>query len=171
MWFFLPQWFAIVMSLFALLQNLVNLNEINLTKCNELMELPDFSKAQNLKSINLSFCGSLRHVHPSILSLGMLEVLNLFSCEKLETLESETHLRSLEELSVGHCSSLKKLSLSLEKPSFLDLKTGVKISHLFIGCLNRVIEIRVDGSRLENLPTEWGAWNLWWHLNFIIIAK
>ncbi|XP_015938814.1 disease resistance protein RPV1 [Arachis duranensis] len=103
-------------------QNLVNLEEVDLTDSRKLVELPDFSKADNLKSVHLSGCRSLRHVHPSLLSLGKLELLDLLNCAKLEMLETKMHSKSLKHLSiksrtslippyVSHLSSLRKLLL------------------------------------------------------------
>ncbi|RYR39142.1 hypothetical protein Ahy_A09g044600 isoform B [Arachis hypogaea] len=101
-------------------QNLVNLEEVDLTDSQKLVELPDFSKTDNLKSVHLSGCRSLRHVHPSLLSLGKLELLNLLNCAKLEMLETKMHSKSLKHLYiksrtslsyVSHFSSLRKLLL------------------------------------------------------------
>ncbi|XLR43198.1 hypothetical protein S83_027858, partial [Arachis hypogaea] len=91
--------------------NLVNLKEVDLAECRELIELPDFSKAYNLESVDLSYCRSLRHVHQSILSLGTLGYLNLHNCKNIKAIESEIHLRSLQQLHVEGCSSLRKFSV------------------------------------------------------------
>ncbi|XLR43964.1 hypothetical protein S83_028624 [Arachis hypogaea] len=72
-------------------KNLVNLEEVDLTDSQKLVELPDFSKADNLKSVHLSGCRSLRHVHLSLLSLGKLELLDLLNCAKCEMLETKMH--------------------------------------------------------------------------------
>ncbi|RYR39156.1 hypothetical protein Ahy_A09g044618 [Arachis hypogaea] len=100
--------------------NLVNLEEVDLTDSQKLVELPDFSKADNLKSVHLSGCRSLRHIHPSLLSLGKLELLDLLNYAKLEKLETKMHSKSLKHLYiksrtslsyVSHFSSLQKLLL------------------------------------------------------------
>ncbi|KAL4356744.1 hypothetical protein AHAS_Ahas09G0117300 [Arachis hypogaea] len=101
-------------------KNLVNLEEVDLTDSQKLVKLPDFSKADNLKSVHLSGCRSLRHIHPSLLSLGKLELLDLLNCAKLERLETKMHSKSLKHLYiksrtslsyVSHFSSLQKLLL------------------------------------------------------------
>ncbi|RYR40356.1 hypothetical protein Ahy_A09g046102 [Arachis hypogaea] len=122
------------------LENLVNLKEVDLAECRELIELPDFSKAYTLESVDLSYCRSLRHVHQTILSLGTLGYLNLHNCKKIKALESEIHLRSLQQLHVEGCSSLRKFSLSLEVES-LNFSSRVKLSHLSVGCLSKVKDI------------------------------
>ncbi|XLT71821.1 hypothetical protein HN873_028247, partial [Arachis hypogaea] len=122
--------------------NLVNLKEVDLAECRELIELPDFSKAYTLESVDLSYCRSLRHVHQTILSLGTLGYLNLHNCKKIKALESEIHLRSLQQLHVEGCSSLRKFSLSLEVES-LNFSSRVKLSHLSVGCLSKVKDIGV----------------------------
>ncbi|RYR39163.1 hypothetical protein Ahy_A09g044626 [Arachis hypogaea] len=111
-------------------QNLVNLEEVDLTDSKKLVELPDFSMADNLKSVHLSSCRSLRHVHPSLLSLGKLELLDLLNCAKREMLETKMHSKSFKHLyiksrikitsrwkpcevpvSIKHLTELKTLSL------------------------------------------------------------
>ena len=55
-----------------LLQNLVNLKDVKLYGSKVLKELPDFSKAINLKVLDIRSCDQLSSVHPSILSLKKL---------------------------------------------------------------------------------------------------
>ncbi|XP_052110211.1 disease resistance-like protein DSC2 [Arachis duranensis] len=98
-------------------QNLVNLEEVDLTDSKKLVELPDFSMADNLKSVHLSSCRSLRHVHPSLLSLGKLELLDLLNCAKqitsrwkpCEVPVSIKHLTELKTLSLKGCKMLQHL--------------------------------------------------------------
>ncbi|XP_054782008.1 disease resistance protein RPP4-like [Prosopis cineraria] len=96
-------------------QDLVNLKRLDLSWSEQLMELPDFSRARNLEEVVLTDCESLHSVHPSILSLQSLVLLVVFGCGKLESLESETHLESLSYLGVSHCKNLKKFCLSSKK--------------------------------------------------------
>ncbi|KAL4356751.1 hypothetical protein AHAS_Ahas09G0118000 [Arachis hypogaea] len=134
-------------------QNLVNLEEVDLTGCQKLVELPDLSKAKNLKSVQLSNCRSLAHVHPSILSLGKLELLDLLNCIKLEMLGNKKHSRSLKHLCVAGCSNLLEFALSSEEIEYLDLShTGIKVLHPSIGRFTKVKEISLCGIRLKNLP-------------------
>ncbi|MED6215934.1 hypothetical protein PIB30_003141 [Stylosanthes scabra] len=135
-------------------QNLMNLEEVDLTGCQKLVELPDLSKANNLKTLRLSNCISLPHVHPSILSLGKLELLDLLNCMKLEMLGNKNHSRSLKHLYVDGCSNLIEFALSSEEIEYLDLShTGIKVLDSSIGRFTKVKEISLCGLRLENLPT------------------
>ncbi|QHO34509.1 Putative disease resistance protein [Arachis hypogaea] len=137
-------------------QNLVDLEEVDLTGCQKLVELPDLSKAKNLKSVHLSNCRSLAHVHPSILSLGKLELLDLLNCIKLEMLGNKKHSRSLKHLCVCGCSNLIEFALSSEEIEYLDLShTGIKVLHPSIGRFTKVKEISLCGIRLKNLPDGW----------------
>ncbi|KEH28834.1 disease resistance protein (TIR-NBS-LRR class) [Medicago truncatula] len=61
-------------------KDLINLKEVRLSYSMLLKELPDFSKAINLKVLNISSCYQLKSVHPSILSLNRLEQLGLSWC-------------------------------------------------------------------------------------------
>ncbi|XP_054796831.1 disease resistance protein RPV1-like [Prosopis cineraria] len=110
-------------------QNLVNLRKIDLTDCYNLIELPDFSKASNLKQVYLSKCTSLRDLHPSILSLHKLEILALDWCEALTSLRSDTPLRSLRDLSLYDCSRLKVFSVTSHNMRHLNL-AGTAVSEL-----------------------------------------
>ncbi|XP_040866510.1 disease resistance protein TAO1 [Glycine max] len=52
-------------------QNLVNLKDINLGFCENLVEVPDFSMASNLKVLALPQCKScVKFIHPYCLSLS-----------------------------------------------------------------------------------------------------
>lgn len=131
----------------------MNLKRVNLSGSKQLRELPDFSKAQNLEWVDLSYCESLSNVHPSILSLQRLVTLNLYRCKELRSLRSECCLTSLRELSVNYCYSLKEFSLKLGEIKFLNLKfTEAEIFHLSAGCLSNLRWLGLNGSRLKNFP-------------------
>ncbi|XP_028763117.1 TMV resistance protein N-like [Neltuma alba] len=109
-------------------QNLPNLIKITLAQSEDLIELPDFSKATRLEHVNLNLCSKLQSVHPSILSRHSLRGLWLRLCKSLTSLTSDTHLRSLIRLDAGGCSSLEEFSVTSENDEFyLDL-SGTAIS-------------------------------------------
>ena len=83
----------------------MNLKKIHLDGCGQLVKLPNFTKASNLKTICLAHCESLCHLLPSILSIHMLECLILRNCKELKSLKGEIHLKSLKYLDVSGCSS------------------------------------------------------------------
>ncbi|XP_028807414.1 disease resistance-like protein DSC1 [Neltuma alba] len=134
-------------------QDFVNLRGINLAGCKHLIELPDFSKAQNLQSVNLASCESLCHVHPSILSLQRLVTLNLNKCIKLKKLRGENPLQSLEEVRLNWCFSLTEFSLSSGQIASLELETTrIELLDSSIGHLSKLKQFSLDGSRLKSLP-------------------
>ncbi|KAL1369064.1 hypothetical protein AAHE18_02G168700 [Arachis hypogaea] len=96
-------------------QDFVNLTKLDLSGCIKLVELPDFSKATKLKSLNLWDCENLCQLHPSILSIQTLEELQLYGCEKLKSVKGNTYLKSLKRLEVRLCLSLEEFSVSSEK--------------------------------------------------------
>lgn len=133
----------------------MNLKEVHLGESKHLIELPDFSKAQNLEILNLSYCESLCHVHPSILSLPSLSDLNLLHCKELKSLQSENHLKSLQHLSVDGCFNLKEFALSSEELTRLFLQdTGIEMLDSSIGRLNKLRMLDLNGSTLKILPTK-----------------
>ncbi|KAK4269588.1 hypothetical protein QN277_022726 [Acacia crassicarpa] len=93
-------------------QNLVNLRIIVLIGSKYLMELPDISRAQNLKGLYLQGCESLSYLDPSILSLPRLDRLILTGCRSLKSFKTEHHRKSLPITNVYGCSRLKEFSLS-----------------------------------------------------------
>lgn len=118
----------------------------------KLLELPDFSKAQNLEMVDLSHCENLCNVHPSILSLHTLVTLNLMWCTGLKSLKSESHLQSLRDLTVGYCSSLEEFSLSSKELTDLNLvNTGIERLYS-IERFSKLKRLYLRGLTLKNLP-------------------
>ncbi|XP_054782075.1 disease resistance protein RPV1-like [Prosopis cineraria] len=134
-------------------QNLVNLRNIDLTGSKQLIELPDFSAAQNLEVVYLSSCERLCHLHPSILSLPRLHDLKLSYCKNLKSLKMESHSNSLSSLLVNGCYSLKEFSFSSNKLLNLDLLlTGIEILDLSMGHMEQLQQLSLNGLTLKNLP-------------------
>ncbi|CAJ2651357.1 unnamed protein product [Trifolium pratense] len=96
-------------------QNLANLKEIDLRFSNELVEVPDLSKATNLEWLALTGCRNLCEIHPSILSLDKLKDLELEGCTKIESFHTDNHLDSLQTIQLSNCSSLKEFSVTSNK--------------------------------------------------------
>ncbi|WJX32821.1 hypothetical protein P8452_21104 [Trifolium repens] len=112
-------------------QNLANLKEIDLRFSNELVEVPNLSKATNLEWLALTRCRNLREIHPSILSLNKLKDLELEGCTKIERFRSDNHLDSLQTIQLSNCSSLKEFSV-----------TSNKLENLWL-----------DGTSIQELPS------------------
>ncbi|KAI9072663.1 hypothetical protein K1719_045383 [Acacia pycnantha] len=131
-------------------QDLMNLKIIKLCFSEMLEELPDFSKACNLETVDLTGCSNLRSIHPSILSLPKLVSLDLNNCYKLKNLHGENHLKSLKHLMLYHCTRLKEFLLSSEEMRSLDLSsTGIKTLNLPVGRFNKLEDLTL-GRPLEN---------------------
>ncbi|XP_042959099.1 disease resistance protein RPV1-like [Carya illinoinensis] len=60
-----------------------NLKQLDLSGCDDLIEIPDLSRALNLEIINFSDCESLCKVHQSIGFLKRLKHLSLDGCSRL----------------------------------------------------------------------------------------
>ncbi|XP_024634734.1 disease resistance protein RPV1 [Medicago truncatula] len=112
-------------------QNLVNLKEIDLRFCKELVEVPDLSMAKNLEGLSLSQCKNLREIHPSILSLDKLQDLELEGCKKITSLQTDNHLESLQSITLSNCSSLREFSVTS----------------------NNLKNLWLDGTSIEELPS------------------
>ncbi|MED6123320.1 hypothetical protein PIB30_047974 [Stylosanthes scabra] len=137
------------------IQDLVNLKEVVLFSCQQLVELPDFTKATNLEMIDLAFCESLCDVHPSILSIHTLEYLNLHYCRSLKSLKGEIHLEHLENLIVSSCPSLEEFSMSSDEIRELNLRgTRIKVLQSSIGCISNLERFDLSNSRIKSLPNE-----------------
>ncbi|CAJ2668529.1 unnamed protein product [Trifolium pratense] len=131
-------------------QNLANLKEIDLRFSNELVEVPDLSKATNLEWLALTGCRNLREIHPSILSLNKLKDLELEGCTKIESFQTDNHLDSLQTIQISNCSSLKEFSVTSNKLEKLWLD-GTSIQELpsSIWCCKKLKMI--DLHNCENL--------------------
>ncbi|KAI9119849.1 hypothetical protein K1719_009238 [Acacia pycnantha] len=144
-----------VQKLWDGVQDLVNLKEINLSGCKQLKELPNFSKALNLKGVCLVDCESLHYVHSSILSLHSLVELDLSRCMRLKSLKTEFHLKSLQYIRVEECISLKEFSVSSEKIKELNLcDTGIENLHSSVGRSSNLEVLDLYGLRLKKIPKQ-----------------
>ncbi|KAK4269098.1 hypothetical protein QN277_022301 [Acacia crassicarpa] len=136
-------------------QDLVSLQEIDLSGSTQLQELPDLSKCLNLKVVHLMHCESLCDVHSSVLSLHSLVKLNLYGCMKLKSLKSEIHLKSLQNIDVDRCYNLKEFSLSSDELRLLKLdQIAIEILHSSVGRSINLEELNLCGFRLMGLPNQ-----------------
>ncbi|WJX32908.1 hypothetical protein P8452_21183 [Trifolium repens] len=103
------------------IQNLDNLVEINLDGSKHLIEIPDLSRAPNLQIVNLSYCKSLRQLHPSVFTRPKLRELHLWHCRKIKSLKTDIHSKSLQKVILSDCSSLVEFSLTSEEMTWLSL--------------------------------------------------
>ncbi|XP_028807427.1 disease resistance protein RML1A-like [Neltuma alba] len=141
-----------VETLWEGVQDLANLRRVKLECCFALRELPDFSKARSLETIDLSGCARLCHVHASLLSLHSLISLDVSGCHSLESLQSRIHLKSLKEVNITGCYRLKEFSVSSEELTSLDLD-GNDIEELSpsIGRCSKLRRLNLCDTKLKNL--------------------
>ncbi|KAG7537206.1 Toll/interleukin-1 receptor homology (TIR) domain [Arabidopsis suecica] len=163
-----------VVKLWEGTQTLAYLKTIDLSFSNNLLEVPDLSKARSLETLCLEGCQSLTELPSSVLNLHRLKWLRLTMCEKLEVIPLNINLASLEVLDMEGCSKLKSfpdISKSIER--IFMRNTGIEeippsISQWFrlesldiSGCLNlkifshvpnSVVYIYLTDSGIERLP-------------------
>nr|TKR84474.1 hypothetical protein D5086_0000257540 [Populus alba] len=97
-----------VEKLWTGVQDLLNLRWIDLSRSTHLLEIPDLSRAKNLKYIDLSFCESLLEVHSSIQHLEKLEILILSGCKNLGIVPKTIESKFLRILDLSHCKNVRK---------------------------------------------------------------
>ncbi|WJX32895.1 hypothetical protein P8452_21171 [Trifolium repens] len=103
------------------IQNLHNLVEIDLGYSDDLIEIPDLSRAPNLQIVNLNSCESLRELHPSVFTSPKLRELHLCHCRKIKSLKTDIHSKSLQKVVLWDCSSLVEFSVTSDEMISLSL--------------------------------------------------
>ncbi|XP_068479746.1 disease resistance-like protein DSC1 isoform X3 [Phaseolus vulgaris] len=133
--------------------SLVNLWVLILHSSTRLKELPNFSKATNLRGIDLRFCVGLTSVHSSVFSLRNLEKLNLGGCISLRSLRSNVHLDSLRYLSLYGCMTLKDFSVTSKNMVKLNLElTSIKQLPSSFGLQSNLQKLRLAYTYIDHLP-------------------
>ncbi|XP_031127774.1 TMV resistance protein N-like [Ipomoea triloba] len=112
-------------------------------RCKQLKKMPDFTGAENLKTLSFKSCLNLVKVHPSIGVLKKLVKLDLMECMKVKELPNNIcNLKSLEILSLRGCEKLKELPIELGKlEQLIELDAyGTAVSHIpfSLGCLRNL---------------------------------
>ncbi|KAG7533024.1 Toll/interleukin-1 receptor homology (TIR) domain, partial [Arabidopsis thaliana x Arabidopsis arenosa] len=142
------------------LSTATNLQELNLSDCSSLMNLPLFiENATNLESLKLGGCSSLVELPSSIGNLINLEFLDLSSLSCLVELPfSIGNATNLKELYLEDCSNLVKLPFSIGNATNLRILILDQCSNLVklpfsIGNLQKLQILNLRGcSKLEDLP-------------------
>nr|AXU93570.1 RPP4/RPP5-like protein [Arabidopsis thaliana] len=93
------------------IQSLGSLEEMDLSESENLTEIPDLSKATNLKRLYLNGCKSLVTLPSTIGNLQKLICLYMKRCTGLEVLPTDVNLSSLDILDLSGCSSLRTFPL------------------------------------------------------------
>ncbi|KAL6557348.1 hypothetical protein OROMI_017698 [Orobanche minor] len=117
--------YGLIEQLWERTKPLQMLKFINLSHCQYLIRIPDFSEAPNLERVNLEGCVSLLEAHPSISALRKLVFLSLKGCKQLKSVSSNNiGMRSLKILNLSGCLSLEKfpeISVTMKELSELCL--------------------------------------------------
>ncbi|XP_061992738.1 TMV resistance protein N-like isoform X1 [Rosa rugosa] len=138
-------------------KNLQSLTSMDLSACEFLTELPDFTGILNLKELHLDGCKRLVEVHHSVGSLNKLVTLNLDDCSNLVKLPREISLTSIETICLRNCERLTEFPKIIGKMAslrYLDLSgSGVKELDPSIGKLIGLKELYLEKcANLRTLP-------------------
>nr|AXU93577.1 RPP4/RPP5-like protein [Arabidopsis thaliana] len=145
------------------IQSLGSLEEMDLSESENLKEIPDLSKATNLKRLYLSGCKSLVTLPSTIGSLQNLICLYMKRCTGLEVLPTDVNLSSLKMLDLSGCSSLRTfplistniVCLYLENTAIEEvpccIENFTRLTELMMYCCQRLKNISPNIFRLTSL--------------------
>ncbi|PRQ23486.1 putative TIR domain, winged helix-turn-helix DNA-binding domain-containing protein [Rosa chinensis] len=138
-------------------KSMENLKSLNLSGCKFLAQSPDLSGSPNLEFLDLSYCKSLKKVHPSVGSLKKLVDLNLERCSNLVRLPGEVNWRFLRSINLNYCTRLEsfpEIEGELKYMTSLRLSnTGIKALPSSIGYLINLEDLWLDNcGNLTDLP-------------------
>ncbi|KAF7815859.1 TMV resistance protein N-like [Senna tora] len=140
---------------------------IDLSHSEDLIEMPNVERIQNLESLLLEGCISLVRVHESLGQLKKLVKLNMKDCKNLVFLPTKLEMNSLEELILSGCSKLEKLpefGEDMKSLSICDLsETKVKEIPSSIVKLTNIKELSLRGSK-GLVSNSWGLSRLFWFM-------
>nr|XP_023908409.1 disease resistance-like protein DSC1 [Quercus suber] len=140
---------------------------IDLSDSQNLIEIPNLSRAPNLKQLILQRCTRLYKIHASLGDLKRLIRLDLNGCKCLKSLPHKISLEALEFFNLSGCSNLKKFPGIVENMSHLSKlclsETAIKdcknLSSLPIAICNLMSlkNLNLFGcSKLDELPENLG---------------
>nr|AXU93667.1 RPP4/RPP5-like protein [Arabidopsis thaliana] len=146
------------------IQSLGSLEEMDLSESENLTEIPDLSKATNLKHLYLNNCKSLVTLPSTIGNLQKLVRLEMKECTGLEVLPTDVNLSSLETLDLSGCSSLRTFPLIsksikwlyLENTAIeeiLDLSKATKLESLILNNCKSLVTLPTTIGNLQKLHT------------------
>ena len=108
--------------------------------CENLIEIPNITAIPNLEKLVAEGCTGLCMIHPSIEVHKKLTFLSLRGCKNLINLPRKFEMLSLEILILSGCSK-------------------IKIIPEFVGSMERVLKLYLDGTAITELPTSVGNLN------------
>ncbi|KAG7948147.1 hypothetical protein I3843_14G132600 [Carya illinoinensis] len=107
---------------------LPNLKELNLSRCENLIEISDLSGVPNLEKIDFSYCKKLSKVHQSIKVLKQLQELRMSDTQIKQLWEGFVDLPNLKKLELHCCRKL------IEMPDWSGAPNLEEIA--FSSCIN-----------------------------------
>ncbi|XP_050142756.1 TMV resistance protein N-like isoform X2 [Malus sylvestris] len=138
-------------------KKLTKLTDINLSGCQSLTRISDFSGVPNLVRLNLDDCKNLTEVDPSVGFLNKLEELRLLGCYNLTVFPTTISLNSLAIFDLHGCKKLEifpEIVGKLERLNILELgETAIKELPLSIENMTGLKYINLNGcENIANLP-------------------
>nr|AXU93655.1 RPP4/RPP5-like protein [Arabidopsis thaliana] len=145
------------------IQSLGSLERMDLSESENLTEIPDLSKATNLKRLYLGGCKSLVTLPSTIGNLQNLRCLYMKRCTGLEVLPTDVNLSFLLILDLSGCSSLRTFPLIstnigclyLENTAIEEvpccIENFTRLTELMMYCCQRLKNISPNIFRLTNL--------------------
>ncbi|XP_031095993.1 TMV resistance protein N-like [Ipomoea triloba] len=140
------------------LQHFSCLKILKLDGCGKLKTTPDFTRAQTLQRLSLTYCSNLVEMPESIGDLKSLVELDLSFCSKLRELpNSICQLKALEKLSMWSCSDIQLPTDlgKLERLRELDVNVNA-FSHLSFSCGDlcslKILRVNNDHGHKVGLP-------------------
>jgi Leucine-rich repeat (LRR) protein len=133
--------------------DLVALEELDLSLCNELEELPDLGRLKHLLKLNISEC-FLIEVVPGFGGLVSLQEFTAYLCGRLAELPKLYKLVNLQRLSMTRCPSLKAIPGLSDVVALEELSAdsgGLEECH-DLRKLTKLESVRVNGWGAKGLP-------------------
>lgn len=133
--------------------DLVALEELDLSRCNLLQELPHLARLAHLLKLNLRGCEAIRAV-PGLGDLVSLKVFETYGCFKLTALPDMRKLVNLQVLDVRGCPLIKALPglselVALEE---LEADSGALESCHDLRKLTKLARVGIRGWSAQGLP-------------------
>ncbi|KAH0939375.1 hypothetical protein HID58_006836 [Brassica napus] len=125
------------------------LKDMDLSKSENLNEIPDLSTATNLETLNLHGCSSLVELPSSIRNLNKLTELNMQGCVNLDTFPTGIDLQSLSSLDLSGCSRLQSFPLISSNISKLNLSQTAIAKYPFKLPLESLVELHMEQIKSE----------------------
>ncbi|XP_018441634.1 disease resistance protein RPS6 [Raphanus sativus] len=125
------------------------LKDMDLSKSENLKEIPDLSTATNLETLNLHGCSRLVELPSSIRNLNKLTELNMQGCVNLGTFPTGIDLQSLSSLDLSGCSRLQSFPLISSNISKLNLSQTSIVKYPFKLPFESLVELHMEQIKSE----------------------